>query len=115
MMRVVPGSATTSFAFPRLSQNLKISYADPSLARPAQTHKVTLIFLKLAFKTFEQGKSISSAACKSGKNFVVVKPAHFAGTGFGYDGAQGYLAISLRAQLECRVALKVWWYRDILA
>ncbi len=58
------------------------------------------MFLKLAFKTFEQGKSVGRAACKSGKNFVVVKPAHFAGTGFGYDGAQGYLAIASERNLS---------------
>lgn len=60
---------------------------------------------KLAFKTFEQGKSIRCSACKSGENLIMVKPAHFAGASFGYYSAQGYLTIAAERDLtpaSCR-------------
>lgn len=57
------------------------------------------MFFKLAFKPFEQGKSVGGATCKSRKNFVMVESAHLASAGLGYDGAQGYLAITSERHL----------------
>src|ERR1700688_2177321 len=55
--------------------------------------QVAGMFLKLAFKTFEQSDSVGGRAGETGNDFIVVEPARFASGMFHDMIAHGYLAI----------------------
>ena len=58
------------------------------------TNQVTLMFLKLAFETFEEGEGVSGGPGKTGDNLAVLQAANFLRVAFHHGIAQGNLAVA---------------------
>ena len=55
---------------------------------------MALMFLKLAFKAFEQGKCIGGGTGKTGDNLTVIEATNFFRVAFHHGIAKGNLAVA---------------------
>ncbi|MNP81027.1 hypothetical protein D3C76_1792830 [compost metagenome] len=55
---------------------------------------MTLVFFKLAFETFEEGKGVGGGAGKPGDDLAVVQATNFFRVAFHHGIAKGNLAVA---------------------
>ena len=77
----------------RAAEHLQVALALFPLGAE-ENELMALVFLQLAFETFEKGKGVSRGAGKTGKDFTVVQATNFFCVAFHHGIAERNLAVA---------------------